>query len=194
MMKRLCVFCGSSPGASPKYADAARELGTAIASRGIGLVYGGAHLGLMGLVADAVLARGGTVTGVLPRFMADRELAHPGLSELHLVDTMHERKQIMARLSDGFVAMPGGFGTFEEIFEAITWGQLRLHESPCAFLNVTGYYDPLREFLRRAVAEGFVRAGDMDALLFADSVGELFSRLEAAPPGPVPAHDVAERI
>ncbi|MBX3733512.1 MAG: TIGR00730 family Rossman fold protein [Verrucomicrobiae bacterium] len=193
-MKRLCVFCGSSPGASPKYADAAWELGTAIASRGIGLVYGGAHLGLMGLLADAVLARGGTVTGVLPRFMADRELAHPGLSELHLVDTMHERKQIMARMSDGFVAMPGGFGTFEEIFESITWGQLRLHESPCAFLNVAGYYDPLREFLRRAAAEGFVRAGDMDALLFADSVGELFSLLEAASPGPVPAHDVAERI
>ena len=123
-MKRLCVFCGSSRGNSPAFTAAARELGEAIAARGIELVYGGSHVGLMGVVADAALARGGKVIGVLPRFMADKELAHTKLTRLHLVDTMHERKRLMAELAEGFVALPGGLGTFEEIFEAVTWGQL----------------------------------------------------------------------
>lgn len=173
-MKRLCVFCGSSHGKSPTFAAAARELGEGTAARGMELVYGGSHVGLMGMVADAALARGGRVIGVLPRFMADKELAHPQLTKLHLVDTMHERKQLMAELAEGFVALPGGFGTFEEIFEAMTWGQLHLHAFPCAFLNVQGYYDPLVEFLRGSVANGFVRKEQFDALIFARNVDELF--------------------
>lgn len=176
-MKRLCVFCGSSHGNSPAFEAAARELGTAIASRGIELVYGGSHVGLMGVVADAALAHGGKVIGVLPRFMADKELAHPKLTQLHLVDSMHERKQVMAKLAEGFVALPGGFGTFEEIFEAMTWGQLHLHAYPCAFLNVDGYYDSLTDFLRNSVANGFVRSSQFEALIFARSADELFERL-----------------
>ena len=175
-MKRVCVFCGSSHGLSPAFEAAARELGAAVAARNIELVFGGSHVGLMGVVADAALARGGKVIGVLPRFMADQELAHPKLTQLHLVETMHERKQIMARLAEGFVALPGGFGTLEEIFEAITWGQLHLHAYPCAFLNVEGYYDTLVEFLRVPVANGFVRQEQVDALLFPRSVEELFQR------------------
>lgn len=181
-MKRLCVFCGSSHGNSPVFAAAARELGEALAARGIELVFGGSHVGLMGVVADAVLARGGKVIGVLPRFMADKELAHPKLTKLHLVDTMHERKQLMAELAEGFVALPGGFGTFEEIFEAMTWGQLHLHGFPCGFFNVNGYYDPLMEFLRGSVANGFVRKEQFEALIFARSVNELFERLAAFRP------------
>lgn len=181
-MKRLCVFCGSSHGNSPVFTAAARELGEALATRRIELVYGGSHVGLMGVVADAVLARGGKAIGVLPRFMADKELAHPKLTELHLVDTMHERKQLMAELAEGFVALPGGFGTFEEIFEAMTWGQLHLHAYPCAFLNVDGYYDALLEFLRGSVANGFVRTEQFDALIFARSVDELFDHFAAFRP------------
>jgi uncharacterized protein (TIGR00730 family) len=176
-MKRLCVFCGSSHGNSPAFEAAACELGEAIAARGIELVYGGSHVGLMGVVADAALARGGKVIGVLPRFMADKELAHKEVTQLHLVDTMHERKQVMAGLAEGFVALPGGFGTFEEIFEAMTWGQLHLHAYPCAFLNVDGYYDSLMEFLRGSVANGFVRREQFEALIFARSVNELLARL-----------------
>jgi len=181
-MKRLCVFCGSSHGNSPIFEAAARELGEAIAVRGMELVFGGSHVGLMGVVADAALARGGKVVGVLPRFMADKELAHPKLTQLHLVDTMHERKQLMAELAEGFVALPGGFGTFEEIFEAMTWGQLHLHGFPCGFLNVDGYYDALMEFLRNSVTNGFVRSGQFEALIFARSVDELFERLTAFRP------------
>jgi uncharacterized protein (TIGR00730 family) len=181
-MKRLCVFCGSSHGNSPRFTAVAQELGGVIAARGIELVYGGSHVGLMGVIADAVLAKGGKVTGVLPRFMADKELAHTQLTKLHLVDTMHERKRIMAELAEGFVALPGGFGTFEEIFEAMTWGQLHLHKFPCAFLNVEGYYDSLQEFLRVPVAKGFVRAEQFDALIFARSVEELFQRFAAFQP------------
>ena len=175
-MKRLCVFCGSNHGHAPVFADAARELGEAIAARGIELVYGGSHVGLMGVVADAVLARGGKVIGVLPRFMADKELAHTRLTKLHLVETMHERKRLMAELAEGFVALPGGFGTFEEIFEAMTWAQVHLHQVPCALLNVNGYYDLLTEFLGRTVAHGFVRQSLLDALVVAQSPEELFER------------------
>lgn len=181
-MKSLCVFCGSNHGAAPAFAAAARELGAALAARRIELVYGGSHVGLMGVVADAVLGNGGRVTGVLPRFMADRELAHTGLTKLHLVDTMHERKRLMAELAEGFVALPGGFGTFEEIFEAITWSQLHLHKFPCALLNVDGYYDSLVEFLRGAAAKGFVRPEQLDALIVAKDAKELFARLETFKP------------
>ena len=173
-MKRLYVFCGSSYGNSPAFTAAARELGEAIATRGIELVYGGARVGLMNGVADAVLAKGGKVIGVLPRFMSDKELAHESLTELHLVDTMHQRKQLMAELSDGFVALPGGFGTFEEIFEAMTWSQLNLHRSPCALFNVAGYYDKLIEFLDISVASGFVRKDLRDSLIVAYNVEDLF--------------------
>ena len=175
-MKRLCVFCGSSHGNSPAFTAAARELGEAIAGRGMELVFGGSHVGLMGVVADAVLTHGGRVIGVLPRFMAEKELAHPKLTQLHLVDTMHERKQLMAELAEGFVALPGGFGTLEEIFEVITWAQLHLHAFPCALLNVNGYYDALMEFLRGSVANGFVRRAQFDSLILAPNPDELFLR------------------
>jgi uncharacterized protein (TIGR00730 family) len=181
-MKSLCVFCGSSHGNQPAFAAAAKRLGESMASRGIELVYGGSHVGLMGVVADAVLAHGGKVTGVLPRFMADRELAHNGLTRLHLVETMHERKRLMAELAGGFVALPGGFGTFEEIFEAITWAQLHLHRSPCALLNVNGYYEPLVEFLRGSVSAGFVRRELLESLIVTASVDELFERFAAFKP------------
>ena len=173
-MKRLCVFCGSSNGNSPAFTAAARELGEAIAASGIELVYGGARVGLMNEVAAAALTKGGKVIGVLPRFMSQKELAHESLTELHLVDTMHQRKQLMAELSDGFVALPGGFGTFEEIFEAMTWSQLHLHRSPCALFNVAGYYDKLIEFLDVSVASGFVRQDLRDSLIVANSVEDLF--------------------
>lgn len=175
-MTRLCVFCGSSKGNSASFTAAAQTLGEALAARHIELVFGGSHVGLMGIVADAVLANGGKVTGVLPRFMDDKELAHPKLTKLHIVETMHERKQLMAELADGFVALPGGFGTLEEIFEAITWQQLHLHAHPCGLLNVDGYFDSLIEFLRRTTTDGFVRPGHLDKLIVAAAPGELLDR------------------
>lgn len=174
-MKRLCVYCGSSSGSDPAFTAAARELGEAIATRGIELVYGGARVGLMNEVANAALAQGGKVIGVLPRFMSTKELAHESLTELHLVETMHQRKQLMAELAHGFVALPGGFGTFEEIFEALTWAQLQLHRYPCALLNVAGYYDALLKFLDDSVQAGFVRKDLRDSLIVASSIAELFA-------------------
>lgn len=181
-MKSLCVFCGSSHGNSAAFTAVARELGETLAARDIELVYGGSHVGLMGVVADAALANGGKVTGVLPRFMADKELAHTGITKLHLVNTMHERKQLMAEMAEGFVALPGGFGTLEEIFEAITWAQLHLHKFPCALLNVDGYYDSLVEFLRVSVTKGFVRQKQFDSLIVAQSVEEMFARFASFQP------------
>lgn len=174
-MKRLCVYCGSSPGHLPVFTAVARELGEAVATRGLELVYGGARVGLMNEVATAALAKGGKVIGVLPRFMSSRELAHESLTELHLVDTMHQRKQLMAGFAHGFVALPGGFGTFEEIFEAMTWAQLHLHQHPCALLNVAGYYDSLLKFLDESVQAGFVRQDLRDSLIVAGSVTDLFA-------------------
>jgi len=153
---RWCVFCGSSAGTNPVYRAAARELGTALAAANIELVYGGGHVGLMGAVADAVLAAGGTVIGVIPRTLAEREVAHLGLTQLHVVESMHERKALMADLSDGFVALPGGFGTFEEFCEAVTWVQLGIQTKPCVLLDVNGYYEPLIAMFDRAVEDGFV--------------------------------------
>jgi uncharacterized protein (TIGR00730 family) len=156
-VKRLCVFCGSSPGLDPVYADAARAMGGALAEAGIGLVYGGGCVGLMGIVADAALAGGGEVIGVIPQALVDRELAHHGVTRLHIVGSMHARKAMMADLADGFIALPGGIGTLEELFEIWTWAQLGDHGKPVALLNVAGFYDALIGFLDGVVAAGFMR-------------------------------------
>src|SRR5215207_8224445 len=157
-MRSVCVFCGSSSGASPAYGEAARALGAHLAREGLTLVYGGASVGTMGVVADAALAAGGRVVGVIPRGLVAREIAHPGLTELVVVDSMHERKAAMADRADAFVALPGGLGTLEELFEVWTWGLLGIHAKPVALLDADGFYDPLLAFLDRAVDEGFVRA------------------------------------
>jgi uncharacterized protein (TIGR00730 family) len=154
--KSVCVFCGSRMGARPEYLEGARALGTELARRGFTLVYGGTSVGLMGAVADAALAGGGKVIGVLPHVLSDREIAHKGLTELHLVDSMHTRKAMMAQLSGAFIAMPGGVGTFEELFEITTWAQLGIHHKPIGLLNVADFYGPLLALMRRAVDEGFI--------------------------------------
>jgi uncharacterized protein (TIGR00730 family) len=174
---RVCVFCGSSDGARPVYGDAARAFGAELARRRIGLVYGGGSVGLMGVLADTVLAAGGEVIGVIPRGLASRELAHSGLTEQRVVASMHERKATMAALSDGFVALPGGLGTLEETLEMLTWVQLGIHDKPVAVLNVDGYYDGLLKLLATAVREGFVRREYFDLLLFADTPIEVLDRL-----------------
>jgi len=178
-MKRICVYCGSSPGRSPEYAATAERLGAELARRRLGLVYGGASVGVMGVVADAVLAHGGEVIGVLPHFFADKEVAHQGLDELLVVDSMHERKARMAELSDAFIALPGGWGTLEEIFEVLTWAQLGLHEKPCGLLDVGGYFDELYRFLERAIAEGFVREEHRPMIVLDDSCERLLDRFAA---------------
>ncbi len=157
-MHRVCVFCGSSVGARPEYAGAAKLLGRLLVDRGIGLVFGGGRVGLMGVIADAVLEAGGEAIGVIPHALASREIAHQRLTRLHVVGSMHERKAMMAELSDAFIAMPGGFGTYEELFEAITWTQLGVHRKPCGLLNVAGFYDPIVQFIDHAVTERFVRS------------------------------------
>ena len=155
-LKRVCVFCGSSVGRDPAFAEAARGLGKTLADQGIGLVYGGTSIGLMSIVADTVLESGGDVTGVIPRALLDREIAHTGLADLQIVDSMHERKARMGELSDGFLALPGGLGTLEEAAEVLTWAQLRIHTKPCGFLNVAHYFDPLLQMFDRAVEQGFL--------------------------------------
>lgn len=155
-LRNICVYCGSSPGRGELYADAARAVAAALVERDLGLVYGGASVGIMGVVADHVLHLGGRAVGVIPEALASREVAHYGLTELHVTQSMHERKTMMAELSDGFIALPGGIGTMEEIFEIWTWAQLGLHHKPCGLLNIAGYYDPLRAFLDHTVEERFV--------------------------------------
>jgi uncharacterized protein (TIGR00730 family) len=157
MLRRVCIFCGSSTGARPEYRAAAEEVAFQLAKRNVGIVFGGGCVGLMGVVADAALAQGAHVIGVIPSAMVARELAHRGLPDLRVVASMHERKALMANLSDAFIALPGGFGTFEEFCEVVTWTQLGLHRKPCGLLNVAGYYDPLVDLFDRAVADGFVR-------------------------------------
>ncbi|XVX19992.1 TIGR00730 family Rossman fold protein [Actinomycetota bacterium] len=157
-MDSVCVFCGSSPGNDPAYLEAASALGRELAGRGIRLVYGGASVGLMGAVADAALAAGGEVVGVIPSHLWDAEVGHAGLTDLHVTASMHERKALMAELSEGFIAMPGGFGTLEEVVEILTWGQLGLHHKPIGFLDTAGFYEPLMRFVDHAVGEGFIRA------------------------------------
>ena len=154
---RLCIFCGSGTGLDPRFADVTRALGHELARRGIGVVYGGGNVGLMGVLADAVLEAGGAITGVIPHGLVARELAHQGATRMHIVSSMHERKALMASLSDGFVALPGGFGTLEEFCEAVTWTQLGVHAKPCGLLNVAGYYDALLALFDHAVAERFLR-------------------------------------
>ena len=176
---RVCVFCGSAVGAREEYAAAARDLAAELARRKVGLVYGGGSVGLMGVLADTVLAEGGEVIGVIPGPLATRELAHTGLTELMVVGSMHERKATMARLSDGFVALPGGLGTFEETLEVLTWAQLGIHRKPVGVLNVEGYWDGLERMLAHAVREGFVRADDAALLLFGRSAPELLDRFAA---------------
>ncbi len=156
-MRRICVYCGSSPGTSETYAAAARELAGVLVRHEIELVYGGSDKGIMGVIANAVLELGGEAHGVIPRMLVEKEVAHEGLTQLHVVTSMHERKSMMAALADGFIAMPGGFGTLEEIIEILTWGQLQFHDKPCGLLNVAGYFDRLLAFLDHTVAEGFLR-------------------------------------
>ena len=170
MSMSVCVFCGSAPGARPSYSAAARELGGALARAGMTLVYGGGRLGLMGIVADAVLQGGGRVIGVIPRMLIERELAHPNLTRQHVVNTMHERKTLMAELSDAFVGLPGGMGTFDELVEIVTWAQLGLHAKPVVLANIDGYFQTLYAMLDNAVAEGFVTPVSRARWCNADSV------------------------
>ena len=174
----LCVYCGSSSGAHPDYAAQARAFGGEMARRGMALVYGGGNVGLMGTLADAVLAAGGKVIGVIPRQLVEREVAHPGLTEMHVVETMHQRKTRMYELSDAFVALPGGFGTMDEMFEMLTWAQLGLHRYPCGFLDVRGYYAGLRTMVEHMVTEGFVQPGQRDSVWFGQSMAALFDWME----------------
>ena len=187
-LKRVCVYCGSREGSRPAYAQAARDLGAALVRRGIGLVYGGGRIGLMGVVADAVLAEGGSVTGVIPRALVSKEVAHLDLKDLRIVGSMHERKALMAELSDAFIALPGGFGTFEEMFEVLTWAQLRFHQKPCGLLNVEGFYDGLLSFLDHAVAEDFIRAQLRASVLVETDPLRLLDLLDQAHGNAVPKH------
>ena len=177
-LRSLCVFCGSSFGNRPEYSAAAAEMGRLLAERGIRLIYGAGNVGLMGVLADAALAAGGEVIGVIPQMLVDRELAHRGITDLRIVGTMHERKALMAELSDAFLALPGGLGTFEELCEALTWTQLGIHAKPCGALNVGGYFNHLELLLDQAVREGFLRPGDRGNLLTEDSSAALLDRLE----------------
>ena len=174
-MKRICVNCGSSPGKRPVYREAARRLGGTLVNRGLDLVYGGAEVGLMGEVANAVINAGGAAIGVIPRSFAHK-VCHRGLKELHIVESMHERKQMMFDLSDAFIALPGGFGTLDEVTELLTWSQLGLHGKPCGFINVSGYFDPLLAFLDRAVTEGFMKREHREMLLVSDEADDLIDR------------------
>lgn len=177
-MKRIAVFCGSSMGNKEIFKNRATRLGRALAERNIGLVYGGAKVGIMGAIADAVLQEGGKVIGVLPRFLQEKELAHKGLTELILVDSMHERKTKMNELCDGVLALPGGFGTLEELFEMLTWGQLGLHKKPVAILNIDGFYDSLNLFIQAMVHNGFLKALNRDMLLADDNIDTILDKME----------------
>lgn len=177
-LRSVCVYCGSNSGDRPAYAAAAAELGRTLAARGIELVYGGAQVGLMGRVADAALAAGGRVIGVIPQQLMRKELAHHSLTALHVTASMHERKQKMAELSEGFIALPGGIGTFEELFEIWTWAQLGMHARPCGVLNVEGYYDELVRFLDHATTSGFIREEQRRMLIVEREIAPLLARFE----------------
>jgi uncharacterized protein (TIGR00730 family) len=183
-MKRVLVFCGSSPGARPAYTAAGAELGRLLADRGLGLVYGGASVGVMAAVADGALERGGEVIGVIPRMLLEREIAHAGLSDLRIVETMHERKELMARLSDAVIALPGGSGTMDELFEMFTWSQLGLHGKPIGLLNVADYWDGLMSFLQHMVDERFLWAEHRDSLLVEHDPAVLLDRCQSHRPRP----------
>lgn len=178
-MKKICVYCGSSAGKRPEYTEAARSLAEALTELDLGLVYGGASIGIMGTIADAVLSAGGDVIGVIPQALVDKEVSHNGLTELKIVDSMHERKAVMADLADGFIALPGGLGTLEELFEILTWSQLGMHKKPCGLLNIEGYYDKLQSFLEHAVEEQFVKTKHREMLLVEESPERLLALMEA---------------
>lgn len=185
-MKRIVVFCGSSSGTDPVFEEQAYKTGSLLAQQGIGLVYGGAKVGLMGAVADGALAHGGEVIGVLPRFLSGKEIGHAGLTDLILTENMHERKTKMHELSDGVITLPGGFGTMEELFEMVTWGQLGLHRKPIGVLNVAGFYNDLNELLQTMVDKGFLKPENQRMLLFADTIEELLEKMRTykAPAAP----------
>jgi uncharacterized protein (TIGR00730 family) len=178
MLQRICVFCGSSSGTQPIYTHAAETVGRLLAQQGTELVYGGGNVGLMGTVADSCLAHGGRVLGVIPQLLVDKEVAHTGLTELRIVGSMHERKALMADLADAFIALPGGFGTWEEFCEILTWSQLGIQRKACALLNVNGYYSPLLQMADNAVAEGFLRPIHRDLLLSGEDPTALLDRLK----------------
>jgi uncharacterized protein (TIGR00730 family) len=175
---RICVFTGSRHGARSEYAEAAKRLGRDLIARNYGLVYGGGNVGLMTVIADTILELNGHVTGVIPNTLVSKEVAHQGLSDLRVVNSMHERKALMAELSDGFIALPGGIGTMEEFFEVLSWAQLGIHEKPCGLLNVAGYYDPLMQFLDHAVAEDFIKPKHRALLLDESEPAKLLDRFE----------------
>lgn len=181
-MDRICVYCGSSEGENPAYLEAARTLGRTLAAREIGLVYGGGHVGMMGAVADATLDTGGEAYGVMPEALVDREIAHDELTELDVVDSMHARKERMAELSDGFIALPGGFGTLEELMEVLTWAQLGFHRNPCGFLNVADYYTQLVEFFDQQVDEGFVSENHRNMVVVTADIEALLEQFSAYDP------------
>lgn len=176
-MKRLCVFCGSRTGAAPIYADQTRRLGIAMHRRGLGLVFGAGHVGLMGVLADAVRDAGGETIGVIPQSLVDRELAHQSLTDLRIVESMHDRKALMAALSDAFLALPGGYGTLDELFEILTWAQLGFHKKPIGLLNVNGFFDPLLAWIERAIADDFVKAKNRELLIVESGVDKMLDRL-----------------
>lgn len=189
-MKSLCIYCGSAAGNNPAYIEAATQAGTRIARAGLTLVYGGGRVGLMGAAADAALAAGGKVVGVMPADLVSQEIAHTGLTELRVVNSMHERKWAMAELADGFLCLPGGAGTFEEIFEQWTWALLGFHSKPCGFVNVAGYYEPLRAAIANMVESGFLRAEYGEMLIWAADIDEALARFAAYVPPP-PKWDVS---
>ncbi|MEO1652033.1 MAG: TIGR00730 family Rossman fold protein [Bacteroidota bacterium] len=180
-MKRLCVYCGSRPGKSPIHQEKTRDLGTRMAQEGIDLVYGGGNVGLMGLIADTIMAQGGQVTGVIPKFLANNEIAHEGITELIMVTSMHERKQKMSELADGFITLSGGIGTFEEFFEMLSWFHLQLHHKPIGILNVEGYYDSLLQFLNQVERDGFLSKATLDAVIVEDDPARLLEKMQAFP-------------
>ena len=178
-MKRVCVFCGSSPGNNPVYIKTARKLANAIINKNYGVVYGGGAIGLMGVIAKTISDANGEIIGVIPKNLLDRDVAYTKLEDLRIVDTMHERKEMMHNLSDGFIALPGGFGTFEEIFEAITWAQLGLHKKPCGILNINHYFDRLVDFLNVAVEQGFIHNKCMDLILVDNDPQALLNKMDS---------------
>jgi uncharacterized protein (TIGR00730 family) len=181
-MKSLCVYCGSSPGANPAYADAARTLAKEMVDNNIALVYGGGKVGLMGVIADEIVRLGGDATGVIPKALLDKEIGHGGLTRLHIVKDMHERKAMMAELSNGFIAMPGGIGTLEELFEVLTWSQLGFHDKPIGVLNVNGFYDGLIAFVHHLVAQGFVKSEQASLMMHEPDAQTLLERLKSFVP------------
>jgi uncharacterized protein (TIGR00730 family) len=183
-MKAICIFCGSSPGLDPLYLETAVATGRELAKAGLTIVYGGGKVGLMGAIADAALGAGGRVVGVIPRALVEREIGHTGLSDLHVVETMHERKMMMAQLSDGFIALPGGAGTLEEFFEQWTWAQLGIHAKPCALLNVKDYFSPLIAMIERTVTEGFTGAAYAEMLVVETKIEAVLKRLATYQPPP----------